>query len=86
MALDSDWEAVFDIMGNNDDWLESTTTLVDLIEEDRNITEPASLIKRAPIVKYRYAKEGIETVLEYVRTTPLAVVFCSLVWSTNPDG
>ena len=80
-----DREAVLEIMGNDDDWLELATTLIDLKEEDKSITDSASLIKRAAIVKYLYPEEDIEAVLEDLRTTPLAGIFGSLVWPTDPD-
>lgn len=84
--LDFDREAVLEIMGNGDDWLELATTLVDLMEEDRSITTPTSLVKRAAVVKYLYPEEDIEAVLEDLRTTPLAGVFGSLVWLTDPGN
>lgn len=83
---DFDREAVLEIMGNNDDWLELATTLVDIMEEDKSITTPASLVKRAAVVKYLYPKEDIEAVLQELRTTPLAGVFGSLVWPTDPGS
>lgn len=83
---DFDREAVLGIMGNGDDWLELATTLVDLMEEDGSITRPASLVKRAAVVKYLYPEEDIEAVLEDLRTTPIAGVFSSLVWPTDPDS
>lgn len=82
--LEFDREAVLKIMGNGDDWLELATTLVDLMEEDGSITRPASLVKRAAVVKYLYPVEDIEAVLEDLRATPLAGVFSSLVWPTDP--
>lgn len=84
-VLDFDREAVLEIMSNNNDWLELATTLIDLIEEDTSIVDPAALIKRAAIVKYLYPEEDIESVLEDLRTTPLAGIFGSLVWPTDPD-
>ena len=86
VGLDFDREAVLEIMGNGDDWLELATTLVDLMEEDRSITDPVSLVKRAAVVKYLYPKEDIEAVLEDLRATPLAGVFGSLVWPAGPGS
>ena len=81
--LDFDREAVLDIMGKDDDWLELATTLVDIMEEDKSITDPVSLVKRAAVVKYLYPEEDIEAVLRDLCTTPLAGVFGSLVWPTD---
>lgn len=84
--LNFDQEAVLKIMGNGDDWLELATTLVDLIEEDRSIANPASLVKCAAVVKYIYPEEDIEAVLQDLRATPLAGIFGSMVWPTDPGS
>ena len=81
--LDFDREAVLEIMGKGNDWLELATTLVDIMEEDKSVTDPAALVKRAAAVKYLYPEEDIERVLRDMRTTPLADVFGSLVWPTE---